>query len=247
MTDVIERARAALKGITPGPWTRGREIDGVNAGRWTVVFAPFDGAGSVAKRVVTVDQTRKHHTAAAEANIAFIADAPGLVRELVAEVERLRTTGPWMEQVEYVRAMKRERDGECICNTGPEIDGPDECCPWHGRSYNELLEMLTKGKIMTDENSEVRELRWRIRQLGKQNGRQGETIHRLRAELAEMREMNGRIQRGELRDLDRAVAALHVTRQLHVDTIATLREKLSGEAAEPSHGFGSAYSGGSDV
>lgn len=26
-------------------------------------------------------------------------------------------------------------DEACICNTGPGTDGPDECCPQHGRPY----------------------------------------------------------------------------------------------------------------
>lgn len=28
-----------------------------------------------------------------------------------------------------------ERDGACICNYGPDTEGPDECCPFHGRPY----------------------------------------------------------------------------------------------------------------
>lgn len=63
---------------------------------------------------------------------------------LLAEVERLRAGGAWVERVEYQRAMKRERDGECICNTGPDTDGPDEFCPWHGRPYSELVEILNR-------------------------------------------------------------------------------------------------------
>ncbi|HET6916628.1 MAG TPA: hypothetical protein VFH56_11115 [Acidimicrobiales bacterium] len=31
------------------------------------------------------------------------------------------------------------RHGPCICNTGPGTEGPDEFCPHHGRTYNELL------------------------------------------------------------------------------------------------------------
>lgn len=61
---------------------------------------------------------------------------------LQAEVEQLRAGGAWVEHVERQRAMKRERDGECICNNGPDTEGPDEFCPWHGRRYNELVEGL---------------------------------------------------------------------------------------------------------
>ena len=70
----------------------------------------------------------------------FIRDARTLLPELVAEVERLRAGVPWMEHVEYQRAMKRERDGECICDTGPETGGPEEDCPWHGREYSYWVE-----------------------------------------------------------------------------------------------------------
>lgn len=28
----------------------------------------------------------------------------------------------------------------CICNTGPGTDGPDECCPQHGRPYTYWVE-----------------------------------------------------------------------------------------------------------
>lgn len=61
----------------------------------------------------------------------------------LAELEALRTAGPWMEHVERQRAMKRERDGECICNTGPDTDGPDEVCPWHGREYRYWVDGCT--------------------------------------------------------------------------------------------------------
>ncbi len=64
--------------------------------------------------------------------------------EMVAEIERLRAGGPWVEHVERDRAMKRERDGECICDTGPETGGPDEFCPWHGRRYSELVEIIVQ-------------------------------------------------------------------------------------------------------
>jgi predicted RNase H-like nuclease (RuvC/YqgF family) len=50
---------------------------------------------------------------------------------------------------------------------------------------------------------EIRELRFKIKQLSRQNGQQGDTIHRLRAELAEVRELNSKIERGELRRLER--------------------------------------------
>lgn len=62
----------------------------------------------------------------------------------LAEVERLRVGGPWVEHVERMEAMKRTRDGECICDTSPETGGPEEFCPWHGRPYSELLDIITR-------------------------------------------------------------------------------------------------------
>lgn len=56
-----------------------------------------------------------------------------------------------------------------------------------------------------DENREMRTLRWRNKQLGKQLGKAGQRIHELRCALAECREINGKIARGDLRDLQRDV------------------------------------------
>jgi hypothetical protein len=33
------------------------------------------------------------------------------------------------------------RHGECICNTGPGTEGPDEFCPRHGRTYEDVVRM----------------------------------------------------------------------------------------------------------
>lgn len=82
-------------------------------------------------------------TGMTDAREAYYA-APDVVRELVAEVEQLQAGGAWVEHVERQRAMKRERDGECICNTGPDTDGPDEFCPWHGRRYSELIDIIVQ-------------------------------------------------------------------------------------------------------
>lgn len=144
MSDIVQRSKAALEGITEGPWKA------VNAGNihWgvssegydfpTVVKAQcsYDGFGNGSRRV----------------DAEFIAAAPELVRELVAEVEQLQAGGAWVEHVERQRAMKRERDGECICNIGPDTDGPDEFCPWHGRRYAELVNIIVR------QQSEINEL-----------------------------------------------------------------------------------------
>ncbi len=77
--------------------------------------------------------------AAARTLVPELRDALVAAKARIAELE---TTGPWMEHVERQRAMKRERDGECICNTGPDTEGPDEECPWHGREYRYWVDAL---------------------------------------------------------------------------------------------------------
>lgn len=74
--DVVERAKAALEGITPGPW----KIDQYDPGRTDSIVSVADdrigGWVEVAKSI--------------GADAQFIAAAPGLVRNLVDEVLRLR-------------------------------------------------------------------------------------------------------------------------------------------------------------
>lgn len=127
VSDVAARARAALEGVTAGPW------------QWDWHVNPIDDDELHGPNWEHVVGTR---AAPSDADAEFIAAARTLVPELVAEVERLRAAGPWVEHLEHERAMKRERDGECICDRGPESDGPDEFCPWHGRPYPELVTIL---------------------------------------------------------------------------------------------------------
>jgi septal ring factor EnvC (AmiA/AmiB activator) len=58
------------------------------------------------------------------------------------------------------------------------------------------------------DDHEVREVRYRLKQANRTMGRQGETIHQLRGELAETRELNSKIERGQIRSLERQVAEL---------------------------------------
>jgi len=51
------------------------------------------------------------------------------------------------------------------------------------------------------------ELKWKYKTLSKQAGRQGETIHLLRAELTEIRGLHSRIERRQLRELERLLTA----------------------------------------
>jgi hypothetical protein len=82
-----------------------------------------------------------------------IAPTPAqIVRDLLAEVERLRAGGPWIEHLERERAMKRQRDGDCICDGNPETTyGPDEFCPWHGMPYRELVEIIVRQQAQLNE------------------------------------------------------------------------------------------------
>jgi hypothetical protein len=78
-------------------------------------------------------------------------------------------------------------------------------------------------------NDELRELRWKFRQLCRQSGRQGDTIHRLRAELAETRALNSKIDRGSLYRLERRVIdQAEIIRRL-TDETTRLYEKLAAQ------------------
>lgn len=79
----LDSIRRRVAKATQEPWIVSTEIDGVLAGRRTVVMAGHS-------RVVTVGQTRTHHRPQAEANIELIAHAPDDLLALCAEVERLR-------------------------------------------------------------------------------------------------------------------------------------------------------------
>lgn len=126
-TDVVARAREALEGVTKGPWKLG------NRAYPDVVHTPHGCLWNPSRGEINNPQDGE-----------FIAAARSLVPELVAEVERLRAGGAWTEHVESQKAMKTERDGDCICNTGPDTEGPDEFCPWHGRPYAYWVDNLVR-------------------------------------------------------------------------------------------------------
>ncbi|MEW2483611.1 hypothetical protein AB0876_28895 [Mycobacterium sp. NPDC049093] len=128
MSDVVERAKSVLAGVTGGPWTwDGDEFSDAaerkcpHGTQWTD-HGPDLMSGD--DEVITssgYDASDLHvNTADAE----FIAQARTLVPELVAEVERLR-----------------ERLGTCLCDHDPEspLYGPSEECPQHGRPYAEWV------------------------------------------------------------------------------------------------------------
>jgi cell division protein FtsB len=64
-----------------------------------------------------------------------------------------------------------------------------------------------------------RELRYHNAQLRRTCGKQGHTIHALRAELAEVRELNSKVERGDLRRYERQVPYLR-------DEIVELRQQI---------------------
>jgi hypothetical protein len=74
----IESIRQRWEKATPGDWWVVEEVDGVYAGRMTVVRANGN------KRIVTVDQTRPHDSEHAEANVEAIAHAPTDIQALLA-------------------------------------------------------------------------------------------------------------------------------------------------------------------
>lgn len=76
-----------------------------------------------------------------------------------------------------------------------------------------------------EQDQQVRELKYRLKNTNKTVGKQGETIYRLRSELAEVRATHSKIDRGDLRRLER------VNQEL-VDYIVTLEAKLAAAQDE---------------
>lgn len=80
-----------------------------------------------------------------------------------------------------------------------------------------------------NDTHEVRDLKRRLKIANKTMGRQGQTIAGLRGELARTREEHSKIDRGELRRLERfETTALELIDKLE-NEIARLREKLDAQ------------------
>lgn len=94
-------------------------------------------------------------------------------------------------------------------------------------SIPSVSEARRKLSALASGNSrEGRGLRWRLKQANKTMGKQGQTIANLRGELARIREEHSKIERGELRRLQRyEETAKEVIRQ-QGEEIARLRVKL---------------------
>jgi chromosome segregation ATPase len=74
-----------------------------------------------------------------------------------------------------------------------------------------------------------RELRYRNAQLRRTCGTQGRTIHLLRAELAEVRELNSKVERGDLRRYERLVPELREEINSLRQQVEQLEEKLEAK------------------
>lgn len=109
------------------------------------------------------------------------------------------------------------------------------------------LGVITAAEIReltaADEKHQSRVLKYRLKQANKTMGKQGQTIANLRGELARVREENSKIDRGELRRLERveadtvvlfrqtadmATRATEEIKRLREEN-ALLREKLEGD------------------
>lgn len=80
---IKKREQKASKGI----WKVKEEIDGIYAGRKTVVVTSSEQYRP--KRIMSVGQTRRHINKEAEANADFIANAKQDIPLLIAELEKL--------------------------------------------------------------------------------------------------------------------------------------------------------------
>lgn len=76
-------------------------------------------------------------------------------------------------------------------------------------------------------DDELRLTRWKLKQANKTIGRQGQTIYGLRGELAVTRELHGKIERGDIRSLERQVESLTADLEKSRDGNKKLREELS--------------------
>lgn len=92
-SDIAAKAREALEGITPGPWTLARE-------RWACIAS---GADSVIHAFVDMECPNCEENINDSATVAvsiedatFIAAAPDLVRSLLAALETAETTAKWL-------------------------------------------------------------------------------------------------------------------------------------------------------
>ncbi|WP_165803292.1 hypothetical protein [Mycobacteroides abscessus] len=107
MSELVDRAKASLEGVTGGPWeTR----PGATGDPTTTSASVHSG-----HRSILVSSDGYHYGYADKADARFIAAARQLVPELIAEVERLQAESAhwkslWQGTVEYSTKIIQERD-----------------------------------------------------------------------------------------------------------------------------------------
>lgn len=125
MSDVVERAKAALEGVTPGPWehrTAPHEADDSSAAHEEWLAGTLIRSGEPLHVLIAESNqpqfayivpavTGDGPTSATNAD--FVAAARSLVPELVAEIERLRAaeTVPNLDHT-HVHRVWRDREGD---------------------------------------------------------------------------------------------------------------------------------------
>lgn len=116
--DVVTRAREALDGTTPGPWELGRSWSLVAHGPDAVLDAYYaDPCPSCDDEI----ETRATVLISVE-DLSLIAAAPGLVRDLLAEVE---TLAEWKAGAMEITAGLQELGQALGIQLGHRITGPE--------------------------------------------------------------------------------------------------------------------------
>ena len=117
MTDIIERAKAALEGVTEGPWKWSRNCQRLEGGKdgygEVIAPGPVDCMSHCYGGTSTIEFENEPHDA------EFIAAARTLVPELIAEIERVRARIPVPEDIlARVRALADKWDNAIEATTG---------------------------------------------------------------------------------------------------------------------------------
>ncbi|WP_341258239.1 hypothetical protein [Gordonia malaquae] len=118
--DIVQRARAALDGITPGEWVA-HHFRHQKTGEWV---------GSDVTPVAEACGNGDGGICTSEDDAKFIAASPRLVRELLAENERLNGENRRL-RFDMRRAMKSLRE-LIVENERLRRDNPDDCCAARG-------------------------------------------------------------------------------------------------------------------
>lgn len=99
--DVVARAKAALEGVTEGPWMwtfPDRGDDALVSATALTEYKSYDGEACSYPSEILGGVWHNDDTAGisvSDADAAFIAESVGLVSDLVAEVEQLRRDMAW--------------------------------------------------------------------------------------------------------------------------------------------------------